>query len=286
MYAKESPNEYKIRINQVINFILQNLSEDLSLEKLAKIADYSPFHFQKIFKSLVGESPKQYVNRVRLETAAHALVIHREKSVTEIAFDHGFSSSATFARSFKNYFGVSSEKFRTASLDERADEYRIADSTSYVSIEAVNVTIERVSGFCGIFVNAKLDDEGAIQTAFRKVVQLAETHDLLTKESKFVGVIYLHSNIYRAMVTTNSNSLIPVKLNTLDIASGKFATLDSYTNPSDRISGLRSFAEFWLPKSGYRIADIVGYEILAENPAQKPFNEIKKKIYIPIKPIS
>ncbi len=283
MFAKETPNEYKTRVNQVINFILQNLTEDLSLEKLAVVAGYSPFHFQKIFKSVVGESPRQYVNCVRLETAAHALVIHRGKSVTEIAFDHGFSSSATFARSFKNYFGVSSEKFRTVSIDRQVNQYQNAES---VSIEPVTVIIQQASGFHGVFVNAKLDDETAIQTAFRKVAQLAETHDLLTSESKFVGVIYLHSNIYRALVTVISGLQIPKKLNVLEMPAGKFAVLDSYKNPPERFPKLQSFAEFWLPNSGYRIADIVGYEILAENPGEKPFNEIEKQIYIPIKPIS
>jgi AraC family transcriptional regulator len=283
MFAKESPNEYKIRVNQVINFILQNLSEDLSLEKLSKIADYSPFHFQKIFKSVVGESPRQYVSRVRLETAAHALVIHREKSVTEIAFNHGFSSSATFARSFKNHFGVSSEKFRIVNLGERAKEYQTTESDL---IKTVTVEIARVSAIHGIFINAKLDDEGSIQTAFRKIVQVAETHDLLTSKSQFVGVIYLHNNIYRALVTIDSNLPISKKMNYLELPAGKFATLDSYKNPFERMPRLRIFAESWLPNSGYQIADIVGYEILAENPTEKLFNQIEKKIFIPIKPIS
>jgi AraC family transcriptional regulator len=282
MFTKESPNEYKIRVNQVINFILQNLTEDLSLENLAKIAEYSPFHFQKIFKSIVGESPRQYVNRVRLETAAHALVIHREKSVTEIAFNHGFSSSATFARSFKNYFGIPSEKFRNASLDQRVKEYQTVES---VSLETITVDIERVSAIYGIFVNAKLDDDNSIQMAFQKVIQLAETNDLLSADSKFIGVIYLHSNIYRALITINPTAPISKKLNDLQLPAGKFATLNLYTNPCERLPHLRKFAEFWLPNSGYQIADIVGYEILAENPTEKPFNEIEKKIYIPIKPI-
>lgn len=276
MFSKESPNEYKIRINRVINFILQNLTEDLSLKKLAKIADYSPFHFQKIFISLVGESPRQYVNRVRLETAAHALVMLREKSVTEIAFDNGFSSSATFARSFKDYFGVSSNEFRTASLNSQVNYYR-KDESDFV-------VVRKVSPFCGIFINAKLDDDNAIQTAFQKVIQIADTHDLLTKQSQFVGIIYLHSNIYRAMVTINPNLTVSNKLNVLEISGGKFATLNSYTNPRERILKLTKFAKFWLPNSGYQIAEIVGYEILEESPTEKPFNEIKKKIYIPVTP--
>lgn len=101
MFKKELPNEYIKKTNEVINFILSNLAEDLSLEKLAKLANYSPFHFQKIFKLVIGETPKQYIIRMRLQTAAHSLVVHHEKSITEIALNSGFSSSATFARAFK-----------------------------------------------------------------------------------------------------------------------------------------------------------------------------------------
>ncbi len=56
-----------------MNFIFKNLKEELSLEKLASTANYSAFHFQKIFKQVIGESPKQYIIRLRLENAAHSL---------------------------------------------------------------------------------------------------------------------------------------------------------------------------------------------------------------------
>src|SRR5882762_5047940 len=113
MKEKEFPKEYTNRINEVINFILKNLTDDLPLEKLAKVANYSPFHFQKLFKEVVGESPKQYIIRMRLETAAHFLIMHRYKSVTEVSLDCGFSSPATFARAFKNYFDITAEELRT-----------------------------------------------------------------------------------------------------------------------------------------------------------------------------
>src|SRR6266511_1496621 len=77
---KNIPKEYSKSINAAINFILNNLNEELSLKKLAKVANYSPFHFQKIFKQTTGESPKHFITRMRLETAAHLLIMHNYKS--------------------------------------------------------------------------------------------------------------------------------------------------------------------------------------------------------------
>ncbi len=63
--------EYYARIRKVLAYIQEHLAEDLSLEKLSGIAFFSPFHFQKIFSHYIGESPKQYIMRLRLERTAH-----------------------------------------------------------------------------------------------------------------------------------------------------------------------------------------------------------------------
>jgi AraC family transcriptional regulator len=290
MFDKEIPNEYRVRINEVVNFIVQNLGEQLSLQQLADIAQYSPFHFQKIFKQVVGESPKQYVIRLRLETAAHALVMHRHKTVTEIALENGFSSSATFARSFKDYFGNSAEEFRSIPRRQNAERYQDKPSIQHNSspeeiescLASLNIRVRKMNAFRCVFINAKLYDDESIQTAFRRVAQIAEAHDLVSPNSRFAGAVYLHSGIYRAMVITESQ--ISKRLNTLEIPDGKYVILDLTQGFSEGLKKLQIFVDFWIPESGYRIADIVGYEIFAESPLEKPYNEIKKEIYIPVEP--
>lgn len=298
MFIKEIPNEYQQRVTKVINYILNNLSEKLSLETLAKLANYSPFHFQKIFKLVMEESPKQYIIRMRLQTAAHSLIVHSDKSITEIALDSGFSSSATFARAFKKYYGISAEEYR--SITHLGNHPNIVEAQKIQSkikkpiktiilhqdfINNFEVNVEKFSALKGIFVNSKLNDSEDIQNSFAKVVQLAETHDLLTLDSKIIGVVYPHHNLYRAVVTVDEKQIIPPTLQKLEISSGKYAIIKAQGDFAKTFETLVIFSNFWLKKNGYQIANIYYFETFAENPSGKIYENLEKEIYNPIIPI-
>ncbi|MFC1968356.1 GyrI-like domain-containing protein [Chloroflexota bacterium] len=105
--------EYTSRINRVIDFLEVNLSKDLSLKELAAIAHFSPFHFHRIFSALVGETLNGFIKRLRIEKAATMLRQNPKKSITEIAFECGFSSSSTFARTFQETFKMSASEWRS-----------------------------------------------------------------------------------------------------------------------------------------------------------------------------
>jgi len=64
---------YTQRINTIFTYINNNLESDLSLETIAKIANYSPYHFHRIFKTITKEPLNSYINRKRLEKAAGLL---------------------------------------------------------------------------------------------------------------------------------------------------------------------------------------------------------------------
>jgi len=111
--AERSRAEYIGRINRVLDYVQAHLGEDLALEKLADIACFSHFHFHRIFSSIVGETPADFVKRVRLESAAGRLVATRTGAITGIALDLGFGSSAAFARAFRAHFGMSASEWRS-----------------------------------------------------------------------------------------------------------------------------------------------------------------------------
>ncbi|MBD3237570.1 MAG: helix-turn-helix domain-containing protein [Candidatus Eisenbacteria bacterium] len=104
--------EYVARINRVIDYIEVHLGEELPLSRLAKVAYFSPFHFHRIFRAFVGETVGQFLRRVRLERAASRLVYSPDVPITEIALDCGFSGSETFARAFRDAFGMTASEWR------------------------------------------------------------------------------------------------------------------------------------------------------------------------------
>lgn len=110
---KSLREEYTARINQVIDYIEANISKDLSLKELAAVANFSPFHFHRIFSAMVGEPLSGFIKRLRIEKAAAKLIANPKISVTEIALDCGFSGSATFARAFREVFGMSAREWRS-----------------------------------------------------------------------------------------------------------------------------------------------------------------------------
>jgi AraC family transcriptional regulator len=96
--------------------------EDVSLAKLAALAHRSPFNLHRKFAAVVGETPKAYTNRVRLDRAA-ADLLATDRPISLIADDHGFASHEVFTRAFARRFGVSPRTYRARGLpvdDDRA----------------------------------------------------------------------------------------------------------------------------------------------------------------------
>jgi AraC family transcriptional regulator len=109
---KKLYSEYLSRINKTFDYIESNLEKPMTLEELATVANFSKFHFSRIFQSMVGETPFQFILRVRLEKAAMLVRTNKKDSVSEIAFKCGFSDVSVFSRNFKKHFGVSASQYR------------------------------------------------------------------------------------------------------------------------------------------------------------------------------
>ncbi len=108
-----SRTEYLARIHRVMDYVEKRLDRQFTLEELARVACFSPFHFHRVFTACTGESLYRFILRLRLERAAHQLLQLPRKSVTAVALDCGFGSSAAFARAFRGAFGVSASEWRT-----------------------------------------------------------------------------------------------------------------------------------------------------------------------------
>ena len=93
-------------------------NRQIELQDAAAQAGVSPFHFLRLFSSVLGVTPHQYLVRSRLRHAAR-LLADDERAVTDIAYDVGFADLSNFVRTFHRAAGVSPLKFRQASRGMR-----------------------------------------------------------------------------------------------------------------------------------------------------------------------
>lgn len=88
-------------------------TKGLTLNRAAELMGYSPFHFTRKFKQVMGMGFKEYVNRFMIKQAGIDLE-YTTQSITEITFNHGFQSIKTFHRIFVEHFGTSPSNYRKA----------------------------------------------------------------------------------------------------------------------------------------------------------------------------
>ena len=86
--SSRSTGEYISRINRVIDFIDRNIDKDITLDALAQVANFSKYHFHRLFSSFLGETIFHYIQRLRLEKAAAWLLHELGTPITEIAAEH------------------------------------------------------------------------------------------------------------------------------------------------------------------------------------------------------
>lgn len=114
--------EYARRMNRVLDHIDRHLDAPLDLAQLADVANFSRFHFHRVFAAWMGETLGDYARRRRLEYGAFLLCCRPADAVLDIALATGFGSGEAFARAFKQKFGSTPTAWRAG-----ADARRLAD---------------------------------------------------------------------------------------------------------------------------------------------------------------
>lgn len=104
-------NHSSFCISRSVSYIIKNYTENLSLEVLAQQVEMSVHSYRILFQRIMGESPLQYIIRLRIENS-YKILINSDQSITKIAFRTGFNDSNYFSRKFKQQTGLTPNQYR------------------------------------------------------------------------------------------------------------------------------------------------------------------------------
>lgn len=279
--------EYIARIDQVLRFIDENLDADLSLEALAQVANYSAFHFHRIFKLIVGESLNTYILRKRIEKMASVLMYQPAISVTELSLQYGFNSNSSFTRAFKKYYGVSPTEFRRQQ-PSRFSKIRQIESKNRQADQVFEEYICNINELKNwIKMNAKIEIRElapiklagvttigvqGISDAYQELLKWAVPKNLLGKESTKIITIYHDSFKVTAAEKVRMSACISVgeeekaegKIHLITLKPGKCIVAYFEISLADFEKSWSSLF-VWMNEQGYQKAEGNPFEIYHNN---------------------
>jgi AraC family transcriptional regulator len=302
--ASKIANENIAKLNIAIDYIEQNLSEKLSLEIIAEKAHFSPFHFHRMFKIIVGETVHAFINRKRIEKAASYLLHQKEKSSTEIAAEVGFSDLSSFSKSFKNFYGISPNQFKKESPNKFSQilEIKSKNGKVIITFEQYICNINKALNWLKMRTNtevkyieklelATISHQGkmeAIAEVYDRLVQWAAPKGLMNKNTKMLTIYHDSPKItdpnnlrMSACIVLKNPIKVNAEINLKTIQPSKCLVSRLEIAPQEfQQAWESSFA--WMAENGYKKANIDPFEIYHNNAAEHPEHKFIVDLCIPI----
>lgn len=305
----------------VIDYINLHLKEELTLDKLAEVANFSRFHFHRIFASVVGETLAAYIKRIRVEKAAALLVGNPKKSITEIALDCGFTSSSALAKAFKESFNTSASEWRRNhskirpmdSNKEKTDSNTAQEfytSLYYTDIEnyimkwrinmkekmKVNVEVRKIPDKTVAYirhVGPYAGDNQIFDSLFGRLMMWAGPRGLIRfPESQMLTVYHDDPGItdeqklrISVCLTVPEDTPVDGEIGKMKIEGWQYAVGHFEIDASEYGEAWNTLMGGWLPESGFQCDDRHLYELYLNNPEEHPEKKHLVDIYVPVKPL-
>jgi len=325
MDTKQPSEEYIRRVNRVLDHIDAHYADSLTLEQMADIAHFSPYHFHRIFRGVVGEPLNRYIQRIRVEKAAGLLQYQPERAIADIALCCGFGSQAAFARVFKSYFEVSATQWRNSdsarfSKKSKTDHNRGENvSNGWQVAAAPSLYIEPSTNRYSWTINMLSRKDIAVEvktlpairvayirnigtfkgekekwaSLFQKLMHWAAARDLIRcPETRFFTVFRDDLNItdfskFKADVclSIEDNIRPEGEIGVSVIPAGKYAVASFDINGDEYEQAWELMFREWLPGSGYQPDERCCFERYLNDPAQHPQNRHFIEVCIPVKPL-
>ena len=295
--------EYVGRINRAIDYVRENVTGDLMLETVAQVASFSPFHFHRIFKSVVGETLNDFIRRLRVQRAASKLIHNPTESITQIAVSCGYSSPSAFAREFRQWFGVSASQFRAGgqeSLDRLRREMENqgqefanpADLATTRTDMVFRVEVREHPEYNVAYVR-HVGRYNEIGKSFQRLMRWAGPRRLLKFPETKVLAIYHDSPDVTPVDKLRADACITVPegtktkrdIGTMTVPGGMFAVAYVEIDASQYGEAWDRLISDWMPASGYQPDDRLCYELYLNNPDEHPEKKHIVEICEPIRPL-
>lgn len=287
--------DYRKCIQDSIDYIEEHLRESMTVDELAEIAGFSPYHYYRVFNAYVGLPIMEYIRRRRLAYAASELTCGRR--IIDIAMDYGFDTHNGFAKAFRKTYGCSPEQYRvhvSGQLPKKVDLLLLTqyNLTGGIIVEPKIVT-KPACKIAGYELKTTTRDGKNMEEipAFWASV-MPEKLSVLHKQLHVVHHNELGACLPPDMTTGDFSYIIAVEVHDYegvppDMFRGEVpaATYAVFKTPpvenpgkefSDAIQGTWKYIYgTWLPGSGYEFAEgKVDYELY--------YSGTEVEIYIPI----
>lgn len=315
--------EYTARINRVLDYIEHHIDKELTLEELAGVAHFSPFHFHRVFKAMVGETLHRFIQRLRVEKAATQLSSNPRKNVTDIALDCGFSGSAAFSRAFREAFQMTPTEWRDLNS---AQESNIGQTNSkpgktvgkpgkelpevsyYFDLQTnrqiwrfemkrdrqVQVEVKELPARAVAYVRhigPYAGDEALFEELFIKLMNWAGPRNLLRfPETQVMAVYHDDPNVTEeeklrisACITVPPETMAEGDVGRMTVPGGLFAVARFEIDSGEYEEAWKAVMETWLPGSGYQPDDRLCYEWFHNNPKEHPDGKHIFDICLPVR---
>ncbi len=291
-------------VQNLVDKIEKNVSYDVNITTLANSFDLSPWHFQRLFKSIVGDSLGSYTRGRRLSLAA-TLLQTTQLSIIDIAFEVGFTSHESFSRSFKNYFKFSPKDFRenkpkvlinkkpllTNNLLEHITTGMNKEPIIIDKPEQIIVGLElKVPNIISLNSNISLSENLCEHVTPYWLELFDKEKEIMNRSEGYCGVIISSSGNfieetlnYIAGVPVSFLDKLPKGMKTYTIPKQKVAIfeLQSELNSQSVKKTIDYIYGYWLPSSAYKRAVGADYELFTDVVNAKT-GEFKMRYVIPI----
>lgn len=290
---------YEQAVAEAIADVVSDMDSAIDLDAIASRAATSPFHFHRIFRGMVGETPLGLSRRLKMERAAWALS-RGDEPVLEIAFKAGFETHEAFTRAFRVSYSVPPSAFRLKEsprielaatcgihfhpegIDPSAITLRTGDEDMEVDIvempELRLATIRHLGPYNQItaafeHLGATAGSAGLLDRA--DVAMLAVYHD----DPEVTPSEELRAD---AAVTVEEGQRIPDGMGELRLPAGPYARY-THIGPYEQLGDVWArLLGVWLPQSGYSIGAGGTFEIYRNTPGEVPDEDLHTDLYLAV----